>query len=168
MHEIRLATDFINCLSPEGKRWLARAVVNMINIDGKLDPNEMPYLQDAVILIDESERADLLDHAQKREYMELPNLTTDRQYAGEILYYFAFIIAADNKINVNEAEFFKAIGAKLGFPDEMTKETLRWTEEQIKLQKERREMEIRLGKLNPIFKTVEAKIHEMDANQHNG
>ena len=79
MYALRLEPDFINNLTPEGRRWLARAVVNMINIDGKLDPNEMPYMHDAVILIDESERAELLENAQQRNYMELPNLTTDRK-----------------------------------------------------------------------------------------
>ena len=48
MYALRLEPDFINNLTPEGRRWLARAVVNMINIDGKLDPNEMPYMHDAV------------------------------------------------------------------------------------------------------------------------
>ena len=38
MYALRLEPDFINNLTPEGRRWLARAVVNMINIDGKLDP----------------------------------------------------------------------------------------------------------------------------------
>ena len=66
MYALRLEPDFINNLTPEGRRWLARAVVNMINIDGKLDPNEMPYMHDAVILIDESERAELLENAQQR------------------------------------------------------------------------------------------------------
>ena len=107
MYALRLEPDFINNLTPEGRRWLARAVVNMINIDGKLDPNEMPYMHDAVILIDESERAELLENAQQRNYMELPNLTTDRKYVGELLYYFASIVAADSKISTSEVEFLK-------------------------------------------------------------
>ena len=31
MYALRLEPDFINNLTPEGRRWLARAVVNMIN-----------------------------------------------------------------------------------------------------------------------------------------
>ena len=42
-------------------------------------------MHDAVIPIDESERAELLKNAQQRNYMELPNLTTDRKYVGELL-----------------------------------------------------------------------------------
>ena len=72
MYALRLEPDFINNLTPEGRRWLARAVVNMINIDGKLDPNEMPYMHDAVILIDESERAELLENANKETTWNCP------------------------------------------------------------------------------------------------
>ena len=124
MYALRLEPDFINNLTPEGRRWLARAVVNMINIDGKLDPNEMPYMHDAVILIDESERAELLENAQQRNYMELPNLTTDRKYVGELLYYFASIVAADSKISSSEVDFLKALGAKLGLPEQAVQNAL--------------------------------------------
>ena len=72
MYALRLEPDFINNLTPEGRRWLERAVVNMINIDGKLDPNEMPYMHDAVILIDESERAELLEMRNKETTWNCP------------------------------------------------------------------------------------------------
>ena len=156
MYALRLEPDFINNLTPEGRRWLARAVVNMINIDGKLDPNEMPYMHDAVILIDESERAELLDNAQQRNYMELPNLTTDRKYVGELLYYFASIVAADSKISTSEVEFLKALGAKLGLPEQAV---------HLQLQKIRLDAETELANIPPLYQTVESKIHEMDAQR---
>ncbi|MCH2300551.1 MAG: hypothetical protein MK437_08345 [SAR324 cluster bacterium] len=165
MYALRLEPDFINNLTPEGRRWLARAVVNMINIDGKLDPNEMPYMHDAVILIDESERAALLENAQQRNYMELPNLTTDRKYVGELLYYFASIVAADSKISSSEVEFLKALGAKLGLPEQAVQNALDWTTKYLQLQKIRQDAETELANIPPLYQTVESKIHELDAQR---
>ena len=165
MYALRLDPDFINSMTPEGRRWLARAVVNMINIDGKLDPNEMPYMHDAVILIDETERAELLENAQKRKYMDLPNLTTDRKFVGELLYYFASIVAADSKISPSEVEFLKALGAKLGLPEQSVQNALDWTTKYLELQKIRLDSEIELSNIPPLYQTIESKIHEIDAQR---
>ena len=75
--------------------------------------------------IDESERAELLENAQQRNYMELPNLTTDRKYVGELLYYFASIVAADSKISTSEVEFLKALEPNLAFLNRQFK--MLWT-----------------------------------------
>ena len=165
MYALRLDPDFINSMTPEGRRWLARAVVNMINKDGKLDPNEMPYMHDAVILIDETERAELLENAQKRKYMDLPNLTTDRKYVGELLYYFASIVAADSKISPSEVEFLNALGAKLGLPEQSVQNALDWTTKYLELQKMRLDSEIELSNIPPLYQTIESKIHEIDAQR---
>ena len=158
MYSIRLEHEFIKNLSSEGKTWLARAVVNLINIDGKLDPNEMPYMHDAVLLIEEHERMELLEHARQRKLMELPNLKYDRVHAAEFLYYFASIIAADNRINIAEAEFFKVICAKLGFPDFAARDVLEWTQDFIKLHKRRQDCQKNLALIRPVFRSVELKL----------
>ena len=155
MYSIRLENEFIKNLSPEEKSWLARAVVNMINIDGKLDPNEMPYMHDAVLLINENERGELLEHAKHRKLMELPNLNDDRKYAAEFLYYFASIIAADDRINIAEAEFFKVISAKLGFPDFAAKDVLKWTQDLIELQKQRKDFQKKLISIKAVYRSVD-------------
>ena len=165
MYALRLEPEFINSLTPEGRRWLALAVVNMINIDGKLDPNEMPYMHDAVILIDEMERTELLENAQKRKYMDLPNLTTDRKYVGELLYYFASIVAADSKISPSEVGFLRALGAKLGLPEQAVQDALDWTTKYLELQKIRLDSEIDLANISPLYQTVESKLHEIDAQR---
>ena len=67
--------------------------------------------------------------------MELPNLTTDRKYVGELLYYFASIVAADSKISTSEVEFLKALGAKLGLPEQAVQNALDWTTKYLQLQK---------------------------------
>ena len=79
MYSIRLEQEFIQKLSPEGKSWLARAVVNMINIDGKLDPNEMPYMHDAVLLINENERNMFINKMTKNK------MRVSHQDAGALL-----------------------------------------------------------------------------------
>ena len=73
MYSTRLDQEFIQKISPESKRWLARAVVNMINIDNKIDSKELCYMYDAIALIDEEERAELLEYAKERKQLELPN-----------------------------------------------------------------------------------------------
>ena len=164
MYSIRLENEFIKNLSPEVKSWLARAVVNMINIDGKLDPNEMPYMHDAVLLVNENERGELLEHAKQRKFMELPNLKDDRGHAAEFLYYFASIIAADDRINIAEAEFFKVLCAKLGFPDFAARDVLKWTQELVELQKTRKDLQKKLMSIKPVFRSVDPSIEVSKKN----
>ena len=98
--------------------------------------------------------------------MELPNLTTDRKYVGELLYYFASIVAADSKISTSEVEFLKALGAKLGLPEQAVQNALDWTTKYLQLQKIRLDAETGLANIPPLYQTVESKIHEMDAQRN--
>ena len=136
IYELRLKDDFVKKLSDDGKRWLARSIVNLLIMDGKLDPTEMSYMKDAVVLVNDSEREELLEYAKKGRKFDLPKLITDRENAPEILYYFAGLIGADNRINVKEAEFFKTICFKLGYTEHITREALQWTLELINLHNE--------------------------------
>ena len=141
IYELRLKDDFVKKLSDDGKRWLARAIVNLLIMDGKLDPTEMSYMKDAVVLVNDSEREELLEYAKKGRKFDLPKLTTDRENAPEILYYFAGLIGADNRISVKEAEFFKTICSKLGYTEHIAKEALQWTFALINLHKKRTDLE---------------------------
>jgi hypothetical protein len=106
-----------------------------------------------------------LENAQQRNYMELPNLTTDRKYVGELLYYFASIVAADSKISSSEVDFLKALGAKLGLPEQAVQNALDWTTKYLQLQKIRLDAETELANIPPLYQTVESKIHELDAQR---
>ena len=157
MFNIRIDKEFITKLKPESRRWLARAVVNMINIDNRMDPKELCYMHDAVELIDEKERDELISYAKERKQMELSNLQTDREFAPDFLYYFATLIAADNKINQSEVDFFLIICAKLGYPDFAAKDVLKWTQDLVKLNKDKIELQRNLQNIKPIFRSVERK-----------
>ena len=146
IYELRLKDDFIEKLSDDGKSWLARAIVNLLIMDGKLDPSEMSYMKDAVVLVNDSERNELLDYAKTGKKFDLEKLTTDKEKAPQILYYFAGLLGADNRISVKEAEFFKIICTNLGYTEHVAREALQWTLELIKLHKQRTSLEISAAK----------------------
>ena len=75
---------------------------NVNNLLGKMIVDIRNEIDESEKLRTESKK--LLENAQKRKYMDLPNLTTDRKYVGELLYYFASIVAADSKISFGFCE----------------------------------------------------------------
>ena len=141
IYELRLKNDFIEKLSNESKSWLARAIVNLLIMDGKLDPTEMSYMNDAVVLVNDSERTNLLEYAKQGKKFDLPKLTSDLEFAPQLLYYFAGLLGVDNRISVKEAEFFKTICIKLNFSEHIAREALHWTLELIKHHKQRTDLE---------------------------
>lgn len=152
MFTIRLQQSFTSQLSPEGKIWLARAVVNMLVIDKTIDQSELSYLEDALGLIeDETQRAELIQAAKKRQAMEMTNLNTDRSYAGHFFYYLAMIIAADGKVKTSEVNYLMKICGKLGFAPHSAKDVLRWATDLVKLNKERDQMIGGLRRVNPVY-----------------
>ena len=65
IYELRLKDNFVKKLSDYGKSWLTRGIVSLLIMNGKLDPTEMPYMKEAVVLVNDSEKKELLESAKK-------------------------------------------------------------------------------------------------------
>ena len=152
MYSLYLQPSFSKRLSEKGKRWLAKAMVNMIMADKSIDASEVSYLEDAISLVeDEEERKKLMEAAKIREPFEIDILNTDREYAGYFFFYLAMIVAADGKVKTSEVNFLAKICGKLGFPSSSAKDVLHWTTKLVKLNTERENMVDQLSRINPIF-----------------
>ena len=152
MFRVYLDPDFIECLSTEGKHWLARTLINMIMIDKTIHHTELSYLEDAIGLVDKDEEREELKQALKeRKLLSTGNLETDRDYAGHFFYYLAMNVAADGKITKTEADYLREICGRLGFPPQSAKQMLSWAFNQVIMSKERQEMVEGFRHVSPVF-----------------
>ena len=153
MYELKIQHEFLEKLSPDGKKWLARAMVGALVVDKTLDVSEMPYMKEALGIVAENaeEKQVLLEAAKTRQVPDLGNLEVDREAAGGFFYYLVELIAADGKVKNSEVTYLTTICGKLGFPPETAKTALRWSRDLVKLNQERNLMIAALKELRPIY-----------------
>lgn len=153
MYELKIQHEFLERLSPDGKKWLARAMVGALVSDKALDVSEMPYMKEALNIVakDEKEKQALLQAAKTRQIPDIDNLEVDRAAAGDFFYYLVELIAADGKVKNSEVNYLMEICGKLGFPPETAKAALRWSRDLVKLNQERRLMIAALRDLRPVY-----------------
>ena len=153
MYELKIQREFLEKLSPDGKKWLARAMVGALVVDKMLDVSEMPYMKEALNIVAENteEKQALLQAAKTREIPLINNLEVDREAAGAFFYYLVELIAADGKVKHSEGTYLTMICGKLGFPPETAKTALRWSRDLVKLNQERQLMIAALKELRPIY-----------------
>ena len=152
MYSLYLEPSFNKMISSKGKKWLARAMINMLLADKTIDHSELSYISDAMGLVEnENERNELMEATKNRKYLEMEILNTDREYAGHFFFYLAMIIAADGKVKTSEVNFLTKMCGKLGFPTDSAKDVLRWTTKLVKLNTEREQIIDVLRRVNPIF-----------------
>ena len=86
--EFRLIPEYLTNISDEGKNWLARAIVNILIVDKQLAPEEKGFFKDAIMMVEsEKVRSELIESIKNRETVELGELLSDRDYAGQ---FFSF------------------------------------------------------------------------------
>ncbi len=153
MYELKIQPEFLEKLSPDGKKWLARAMVGALVVDKTLDASEMPYMKEALGIVAENaeEKQVLLEAAKTRQVPDLGNLEVDREAAGAFFYYLVELIAADGKVKNSEVTYLTTISGKLGFPPETAKNAMRWASDLVKLNQERNLMIAALKELRPVY-----------------
>ncbi len=153
MYELKIQHEFLEKLSPDGKKWLARAMVGALVVDKTLDVSEMPYMKEALGIVAENaeEKQVLLEAAKTRQVPDLGNLEVDREAAGAFFYYLVELIAADGKVKNSEVTYLTTICGKLGFPPETAKNALRWSRDLVKLNQERNLVIAALKELRPVY-----------------
>jgi uncharacterized membrane protein YebE (DUF533 family) len=153
MYELKIQPEFLEKLSPDGKKWLARAMVGALVVDKTLDASEMPYMKEALGIVAENaeEKQVLLEAAKTRQVPDFGNLEVDREAAGAFFYYLVELIAADGKVKNSEVTYLTTICGKLGFPPETAKNALRWSRDLVKLNQERNLMIAALKQLRPVY-----------------
>ncbi len=153
MYQIKLDEEFVSKLTMEGKVWLAKAMVAVLIVDKQLDATELHYMKEAFDLLQDNEEElnKLMECAKQRETPDMPNLLSDREYAGEFFYYLATLVAADGKVKTSEVNLLMTICGKLGFAPRSAKEVLRWASDLVKLNKEKELMVDALSKVPPVY-----------------
>jgi len=135
----RLDPKVMNQLRASTRVWIAKAILNMVLIDGFLDEDEMKYVEQAARLVSDLPGASekILECAEKHQMLQLGKMEEDREYAGEIIYFLATVIVADGVIMKSEVNYLKTLCNKLGFPDFVAKKMLIWIREAVRLNKDR-------------------------------
>ena len=150
--EYRLIPEYVNNISEEGKVWLASAIVNILIADKQLVAEEKGFFKDAIMMIENDEkRGELIESIKKSESVELGELTTDREHAGQFFFLLGMVIAADGKVKNSEVNMLTSICGKLGFPPETVKQVLHWVTEMIRLNNDRKKITELLKEIKPVF-----------------
>ena len=150
--EFRLIPEDLTNISDEGKNWLARAIVNILIVDKQLAPEEKGFFKDAIMMVEsEKVRSELIESIKNRETVELGELLSDRDYAGQFFFFLGMVIAADGKIKTSEVKMLTSICGKLGFPSETAKTALSWVSNMIKLNNEKNKLTVTMSEIKPVF-----------------
>lgn len=150
--EFRLIPEDLTNISDEGKNWLARAIVNILIVDKQLAPEEKGFFKDAIMMVEsEKVRSELIESIKNRETVELGELLSDRDYAGQFFFFLGMVIAADGKIKTSEVKMLTSICGKLGFTSETAKTVLSWVSNMIKLNNEKNKLTVVMSEIKPVF-----------------
>ncbi len=99
----------------------------------------------------EKVRSELIESIKNRETVELGELLSDRDYAGQFFFFLRMVIAADGKIKTSEVKMLSSIYGKLGFPSETAKTVLSWVSNMIKLNNEKTKLTVTMSEIKPVF-----------------
>ncbi len=141
-----MSATFIDNLPEIAKIWSAKAIAGIIVADGIVTNAELSVLRESISFLEDTEIInEIVEMVKIREKPKLQVLKTDRVTATKILISLAIVAFTDNKLNVNEIEYFNYIAGKMGFEKSLAKKAMNWGREFIELDKKKHAL-IKTGK----------------------
>ncbi|MBF0287045.1 MAG: TerB family tellurite resistance protein [SAR324 cluster bacterium] len=118
--------EFLGSLTPEAKRWFAKAIAGVIISDGVVDKYELEFLRQILSFLDNQEDINALLKLVK--LMKSPNLgmlEIEQEKALTILKYLVQFIIIDDDFHPEEEKFFRHAVKQLGFPSNVADKFLK-------------------------------------------
>ncbi|MDX2469635.1 MAG: hypothetical protein QNL04_03545 [SAR324 cluster bacterium] len=134
-----MAANFISNLPPAAKIWAAEALAGIIVSDGVVTGEELALLRESIAFLDDIEQVGrIVEKIKNKERVTLEILRCERKMAANILMSLAMAAMTDDKISPPEVEYFVYVAGKLGFDMQFAHRVIRWGQDFIKLNKEKK------------------------------
>lgn len=119
-------------MSPEAKRWFAKAVVGMMLADGHIDRAEVNYFNDLVgFLNDEKLVRSMSDMLSNNQTPDLEPFDVLPNVGLEILKHLTIMAVVDEDLAPGEVEFLNEVSQKLGLTEGITERFLALAKEKL-------------------------------------
>lgn len=133
----------IDSLSPELKKWFAKAIVGMIYADGKVDDSEIDYLKEMVsFLKDKKLIRHLLNLAKQKKVPLLEPMAIEEVQAKAIIKQLTYLSIVDEELDGTEENFLFYVSRQLGQSDEIPKKFVSLARKRLKGKKLRAKLTI--------------------------
>ena len=147
---MHIEKELLSELKSEQKKWLGRAIVGIIVVDGIVDKSEMDSLREAIgFLENEEEINDLVNQVKDRICPPLGYLDIKHRLAARLLMNLAQITIVDNKFSQKEAEYLKEIGSRMKVEGKFAQQVLTWIHALLEVNKLKQELLKKAD--NPLF-----------------
>jgi hypothetical protein len=127
----------LNDLTPQAKKWFARAVAGIIAADGVIDEREIDFLKlTLTFLKNENEVNEIVDLVKQKKLPILPQLRDiNRPVAFTMLVLITKLAIYDFHFSKTEGEYVKQVATKLGFNKNFQNIFLTWASDTAALNK---------------------------------
>ncbi len=123
-----MPSAFIKSLPDEVKPWFAQAVAGLLMSSGKIDAQELFYLEGVLMFLGDKKEVDkTVEIVKTKAKPKLPALKTDKKTAARMFIELATVAVKNENLSTVEADYFVHIGNRLGFEASFSEKVLEWS-----------------------------------------
>jgi len=143
---------FIRALPETGQIWAAKAIAGIIVADGIVTDEELNVLKESISFLNNKDTInEIVSLVKDRVKPDLEVFKTDRKTSANILLSLGLVAVSDDKLTMQEAQYFNYIAGKLGFGSGYAKIALAWAKEFIVLNKKKNQLISLSEKERPVY-----------------
>ncbi len=125
--------QIIESLSPEHKKWFAKAVVGMIYVDGKVDDSEIDYLKETISFFKDKKLIRyILDIVKQKKVPILDPIKIGEHQAKAIIKQLTYLSIVDEELDSTEENFLFYVSSQLELPEDIPKRFMTLARKRLK------------------------------------